>query len=138
MTPTYPLIHLAQLIEPKIGKRYLFLRKIDSHRYQWFKGKLEGDEEETGVMGLTVEDAMREAIQTWRKLPFRMINCGFRYTLPERDEHGMNALFHQMIASYSSMNGIYFDEGEGNNCFINFASQEARELWQQLKTLNKL
>lgn len=138
MNPSNKLIHVAQLIQPKTGWMHLFLRKIDSHRFTWFEGKIDGDERETEVMGLTVEDAMREAVRKWRKIPFRMINCGFRYTLPERDEHGMNALFHQMAASYSSMNGIYFDEDLGNNCFVNFASLEARDLWQNLKKQNKL
>lgn len=139
MNPPLPkLIHLARVIVPKTGLRYLFLRKKDSHEFIWTEGLLEGEEQETGISGLKLEDAMREAVRKWRKTPFRMINCGFRYTLPERDEHGINALLHQMIASYSSFNGIYFDEDLGSNCFVNFASLEAKDLWQCLKKQNKL
>jgi len=67
-----------------------------------------------------------------------MVNCGFRYTLPERDEHGYNALFHQMAASYATSNGVYFDEESGNNCFVNFASEEAKNLLKVLQTSKRL
>lgn len=139
MNDPYPkLIHLAQVQLPKQGLRYLFLRKKDTHDFFWSEGLIEGEEQDTGVSGLKLEDAMREGIRKWKKMPFRMIHCGFRYTLPERDEHGINALFHQMAASYASFNGIYFDPELGSNCFVNFASIEARDLWHRLRKLNKL
>lgn len=132
----YPkLIHVALLKYQK--PTYLFLRSKDQHTYVWFSDKGE-DEEETSVSAPTLYEAMEKANRHWRLEPFRMLNCGFRYTLPERDEHGINALFHQMASSYDSMNGIYFDPGEGNNCFVNFASQEAIALWRKLKKQGRL
>lgn len=135
---TFKLMHVARVEKPKEGHRYLFLRKVDPNRFVWFEQQPDGNEVETPIFGTNVEETIRLGNREWRHHPFRLINCGFRYTLPERDEHGINALFHQMIASYSSMNGIYFDEDLGCNCFINFASLEARELWQKLKLQNKL
>jgi len=88
-------------------------------------------EQATTVSGETVEEAMRLAARHWQKDSFTTVICGFRYTLPERDEHGINALFHQMVASYSSMNGVYYDEELGNNCFVQNASDEAIRLWKR-------
>lgn len=132
-TNTFPkLIHAARKMIPGDRVRYLLLRQVDPSRFVWYIEK-DQHEEATEVEGITIEEALRKARKQWQKESFRTVNCGFRYTLPERDEHGCNALFFQMIASYSSPNGVYFDEELGNNCFINFASMEARDLWQRLK-----
>jgi len=132
------LIHVAYLFLPKKGKRFLFLRKMDDHHYQWFQDDGLGNEVETGVGAPVVEEAMRLAQQEWKYNAFRTLICGFRYTLPERDEHGMNALFHHMVASYSTPTGVYFDEDLGHNCFVQFASIEARTLWQKLKEQKRI
>ena len=66
------------------------------------------------------------------------MHCGFRYTLPERDEHGLNALFNQMVASYSSSNGVYFEQELGHPCIVQNASIQARLLWKKLKQANRL
>lgn len=132
--PSHKLIHVARIQTPEC--RYLFLRRIDRDRLVWFEDIGITEEKETSVSGNTVGDALWNARRFWKEFGFRTVNCGFRYTLPERDEHGDNALFHQMIASYSSFNGVYFDEDLGHNCFINFASLEALALWKRvLKTL---
>lgn len=128
-----PLIHVALIQEFKSGKTLLFLRRLNEGHYAWFKDEGNGKESETPVWGPTIEEAIRLARLFWKEDAFRTIHCGFRYTLPERDEHGNNALFHQMIASYSSMNGIYFDDELGHNCVVHHASNEARSLWQQLQ-----
>jgi len=133
------LIHAAVIQKRGKGIIHLFLRKLDAHHYCWFEGSNDGQEEvETTVSGENVEEAIRLAIRHWAEDGFRTIKCGFRYTLPERDEHGINALFYQMTASYASPNGIYFDEDLGNNCFVNFASVEARDLFNILKQQNRL
>lgn len=132
------LIHVARIQPPKRGIQYLFLRKKDAHHYVWFQENEQGREEESGVQASTIEEAIRLASHHWKHQALRMVNCGFRYTLPERDEHGYNALFHQMALSYSSGNGIYFDEETGNNCFINFASDEAKNLLADLKKNKRL
>ena len=118
------LIHIA-VIQPH---RYLYLRQKDPHTFVWYDG-----EKETTVSGITIAEAIQKARKWWKEDSFRTLNCGFRYTLPERDEHGCNALFYQMAASYSAPNGIYFDEDLGHNCIVNAASQEALGLWREMK-----
>lgn len=132
------LIHLAKVILPKKGACLLLLRREDPVRYVWYEQHSTDQELETSLFAPTAEEAIRRAYMNWKDHFFRTINCGFRYTLPERDEHGNNALFHQMIASYASMNGIYFDEDLGHNCFVNFASDEAKTLWKELQSQKRL
>lgn len=127
------LIHVGRIAASGEQGKYLYLRKINPHSYSWF----EESEKETSVNAFTIEEALRLANRTWKSAYFRMVNCGFRYTLPERDEHGINALFYQMVASYTSFNGIYFDEEIGCNCFVQFASDEAKYLWKLLKANEK-
>lgn len=132
------LIHLAQIILPQKGPRLLLLRKEDAVRYAWYEEHAPSKESATPLFAPTAEEAIRGAYLNWKENFFRTINCGFRYSLPERDEHGNNALFHEMVASYSSMNGIYFDEDLGHNCFVNFASDEAKKLWKELQSQKRL
>lgn len=133
------LIHIGRILSHGTV-RYLLLRKKDPHTFAWFTEIDNGEEAEEPTPGDAphFEEAMRLARLHWKSHSFRTVNCGFRYTLPERDEHGINALFYQMAASYSSPNGVYFDEELGNNCFVNFASQEARDIWQRLKIQGRL
>ena len=111
-------IHVA-VIQPK---RYLLLRKRETELFHWFLTSPEFEkEEETQTQGTSCAEAIR------------LIHCGFRYTLPERDQVGSNALFWQMALSYNSPNGRYFDEEVGHLCYVDFASQEALEIWQKLR-----
>lgn len=133
------LIHIARIQSKGGGFKYLFLRKVDPQTFTWFEqNESNHSEMPTAISSTTVEEAIRLANREWSDSFIKPLNCGFRYTLPERDEHGNNALFHQMAASYASSNGVYFDEDLGNNCFINFASREARELMQTLKQEGRL
>ncbi len=139
MTPTTEaktskIIHIARIIADGGRVRFIFLRKREPAGFEWFEEVALGKENPTGVVGNTIEETIRLGVRQWRQRAYRNINCGFRYTLPERDEHGTNALFHQMAASQSSMNGVYYDEELGNNCFVQNASQEALDLWKRLKT----
>lgn len=122
------LIHAAKirLANRQIG--ILFLKQLEPFRFVWFQ-----EEKETEIWGGTCEEAMLAAYKKWRVEEFQPFNCGFRYTLPERDEVGSNALLHQMISSYNSMNGVYFDEELGSNCIVQNASSEARKLWKKLQ-----
>lgn len=132
------LIHIGRIyIEGQWS--YLFLRKNAHGHFTWFQEQNNLQNEiETPVSALTEEEALRLAPRYWRNQSFNTLICGFRYTLPERDEHGINALFHQMVASYSSSNGIYYDDELGNNCFVQNASDEALNLWKRLKDQKRL
>lgn len=134
------LIHVGKIEAKDPRGLYLFLRQISSEQFVWYQEIAHGESQEiqTEISGLTINEALHKARRHWRHESFRTLNCGFRYSLPERDEHGCNALFHQMVASYSSSNGIYFDDDLGHNCIIHFASQEAWILWQKLKNANRL
>lgn len=132
------LIHVARILANEGQKQFLFLRKISPREYLWYKEQADNTEIETDIKTETIEQALRQAARKWKNDAFCTVICGFRYTLPERDEHGMNALFHQMVASYSSMNGIYYDEELANNCFVQNASIEARQLWQRLQSQGRL
>lgn len=132
------LIHVARF-HSKGKWSYLYLRKNEHNHFIWHEEQ-ENDqkESETPLSAQSVEEAMRLAPRHWRNCSWHPIHCGFRYTLPERDEHGINAFFHQMAASCNSSNGIYYDAELGNNCFVQNASEEAITLWQKLKAQNRL
>jgi hypothetical protein len=127
------LIHVACIKVQNQGSVYLFLRQIEPYRYIWFREDILGVETETPIWGGTSEDALLSARQAWKSNEIRTLHCGFRYILPERDEVGTNALFHHMVSSYSSPNGIYFDEELGANCIVQNASIEARQFWKRLQ-----
>lgn len=124
---SFPLIHVAFISTCK-GRETVYLRMVEPYRFVWFVG-----DAETSIVGGNPEEAILLARKFWAKDHFRTLNCGFRYTLPERDEHGVNALYSQMVASYASMNGVYFDPDLGCNCFVQNASNEARALMKQLQ-----
>lgn len=127
------LVHAGRIQRRGKGSLYLFLRQITPQTYQWFKEEPPKEETPTSVMAFTIEEALRLAEHTWHQDGFRTVICGFRYTLPERDEHGTNALFHQMVASYSALSGVYFDEELSHNCIVHFASAEALSLYRRLQ-----
>lgn len=138
MTSTTPkveqplIIHAGKIILPGKGSVIVLLRKLAPEEYRWFE-YFNDEETPTNVAGINKEEAIQNARKAWVLSNFCTLNCGFKYTLPERDEHGMNALFYQMKASLQSFNGIYFDEEMGHNCFVQNASQEARDLMLKLK-----
>lgn len=121
----------------KNGRQRLFLREEAPKRYVWFEEN-NGVETPTGIFADTIQEAIRLANQTLKADYFTTFNCGFRYTLPERDEHGQNALFHQMLLSQSSFNGVYFDEELGNNCIVQNIPREAKDLINELKSTGRL
>ena len=96
-----------------IDEGYLYLRKIEPKVFKWFQ-----EEKDTGVQADRVTEAIRLAESQWKSKGFKLLNCGYVYTLPERDEHGNNALFSQMAKSLDSGNGVYFDEDLGHNCIV--------------------
>ena len=135
-----PLIHVGkyQPADNNGREQYLFLRQTAPDRYSWFVEASKGREVETDLFADTPEEALRAAHIEWKSHGFRTVICGWRYTLPERDEHGCNARFHHMVASYTTPTGVYFDEQLGHNCLVEAASQEALNLWHRLKEENRL
>lgn len=131
------LIHIAKIQAPKEGLRYLFLREDSDKKYCWYLDR-EGEEEKTDISGSSPSIAIRAAYKNWTDCAFRTLRCGRRFELPERDEHGCDALFHQMAASYSSSGGVYFDEQLSQSCVINNASDEALNLWKKLVQESRL
>lgn len=131
------LIHTAVIHDTHGYEHLLLLRKKEPQRFVWMEEK-NGKEIETPVSSNHIEEAIRLASRHWKNAGFRPFNCGFRYTLPERDEHGTNALFYQMAASYGASNGVYFDEDLSSNCFVQAASDEAKNLWHKLKSEGRL
>lgn len=134
----FKLIHVALIYKNPKGKYFLYLRRKETNQLVWFEENSNNEEIETEVSAYSTEEAIRLARNHWKNQAFRTLICGFRYTLPERDEHGMNALFFQMAASYNSSNGIYFDEDLGHNCFVQAASTEARNLLKTLTLQKKI
>lgn len=115
----------------------LFLRRLDPARYQWFIEK-EGKEEETDISNPVPEEAFRLAFRRWKEKDFIPLHCGYRYMLPERDEHGMPAYFEQMVKSINSSSGVYYDDTVGYNCIVNLIPTATRALYEKLKKENRL
>ena len=122
-------IHVARIQPNGPEPVYLFLRKI-GEKFCWMEG-----EKETEVIADTQEDAIRMAWKYWKpkNVAFRMVHCGFWFSLPEREEHGIPAMFNQMAASYSTPMGVYFDEQFGHQAAVKEASSEALDLWREIR-----
>ena len=103
----------------------LFLRSIND-KYIWHESDIATD-----IAGNSIEEAIFHANRTWTG--FMPLKCGFLYTLPERDEHGINALFYEMCLSYSAPDGRFFDPRRGCFCKVDFASDEALKLYRELR-----
>lgn len=126
------LMHVARIYTAGGVWRWLYLRKSAQGHYIWTAVDGEGQESDTPISADSAEEAIRLARRHWIDEFFDTLRCGFRFTLPERDEIGSNALFHQMVSSYSTMNGVYLDEELGHQCIVHDASQEALDLWKRL------
>ncbi len=131
----HKLIHVAKIFDSNKGWSWLYLRNTGKSGFVWFHQPNE-TEEATEIRGDNAETAIYNARQQWKDQFFTTLKCGFRFTLPERDEIGSNALFHQMYASYAIMNGVYFDEEVGHQCIVREASSEALNLMKTLQARN--
>jgi hypothetical protein len=130
------LIHVAKIYKEHEPIRFLYLREVEEGKFSW-KEEIESEEIDTGVTASSIDEAMQKAQKKWGIDYFKTLGCGYKYTLPERDEIGSPALFHQMVKSYSIPGGIYQDEDDGLSIVQN-ASQEALRLWHQLSSRGKL
>lgn len=131
--PASNLIHVAQIFDQG-APRYLFLRKIDAHRFEWF----DDSNKSISISAANPEEAIRLAWREWNFKHFRPLGCGYRYTLPERDEHGTPATFSQMALSLANPTGTYYDPDLGHNCIVNLIPTTTRALYDTLKAENKL
>lgn len=132
------LIHVAKLYRGRGGPQYAMLRQMNG-QLRWHLEQ--GDSEEaTDLSAESVDEALRLAQRRWRNEQFTPLHCGFRYDTTVRDEHGINAQFWEMVASYGAANidGSYYDEEAGHRCYVGFASDEARQLWHRLRSQNRL
>ncbi len=131
MPKTNNIIHIAEILPFKMDKQLLILKKCSHHEYEWYL-LIDGKENATNIKTETANQAIQLARKKWSLNSFRSIDCGKRFTLPERDEHGTPALYYQMKASYESLTGIYFDNDLGHNCIVKEASQEALDMMHHL------
>lgn len=130
------ILHVGSILSSNGRREYLFLlQEKDRPGYCWFTQKHLGDLQPTSCEGSSIDEALNFAAKKWKEDYFSLLHCGFLYALPIRDEVGTNALFSQMIASYSSPSGIYLDKALGHQCFVDYASQEALQLWHSLRHL---
>lgn len=131
------IIDIAKLDVPFEGNKYLLLRRLEPKGFAWF---LDNDDSEvpTGIVRDSIALAFQEGFSKFKMNSFRPVLSGFRYMLPERDEHGERATFSEMCRSYASSNGIYFDEALGHNCYVQNASLEALNLFRNFKKAGRL
>ena len=123
--PTSKLIHVGKIR----GSDYLFLHEELPNQFVWFD-----KDGKTDICADSIEEAIKQAHRKWKAHGFETLKCGFKYTLPERDEHGINAYFCDMVESFNSLQGAYFDPDFGHMCEVKNPSLEALQLWKKLKT----
>lgn len=108
----------------------LVLSKTPEGRYAW---KFLDRPSDVILKANTVQEAIRLGEKWGRDSGFKMQACGYLFTLPEREEHGNNALFSQMVKSLESPNGVYFDEGLGHLCVVHQIPIQARRLYERIR-----
>ncbi len=129
------LVHIAKVLDPSRGWQWIHLRNTGETGFIWYR---QNPEEPTSIKGDNAEEAIANARRQWKEQFFTTLKCGFRFTLPERDEIGTNALFHHMHASYAIMNGVYYDDELGHQCIVREASTEALDMMKRLQAENRL
>lgn len=132
------LIHVGHYLGPNGRLVALYLRQ-EGNRFRWYEER-GGEEVALDLSAETATEAIRLAAERFVDDDWRPLECGMRFNQSERDEHGSNALFHQMVASYSSshIEGNYFDEDTGHDCTVDQASEEALALWKRLQSEGRL
>lgn len=87
----------------------------------------------TDCLGENIGLACHFARMKWARYGFRTLRCGTLLTLPERDEVGSPALFHEMIQSLSISSGVVFDPGRGYSFRVDQISEEAIQFYKRIK-----
>ena len=114
------LIHVAQS-----DKGWMFLQETSPGHYQWFQG-----DEPTEIQAPSIQEAIRLGWKAFASQNFEPLLCGYKYTLPERDEHGAPTLFSDMVQSLNTPTGQYFDPASGHNYIVQNIPTRARELYK--------
>lgn len=104
------IIHLAQVFNGR--PRVLYLVKEEGC-FRWYDG-----ESPTELSAESLPEALRLAGKQYALQNFRMVHCGTKFTLPERDEHGAPATYQEMMKSLQSSNGVFQDEASGHACIV--------------------
>lgn len=99
------------------------LQEESPGQYTWYL-----NDQPTEAKGTSVPLAIREARRLFRHDNFQTLLCGTRFFLPDRDEHGENALFSEMVRSLASGNGQYFDPAYGQNAIVREIPIKSRDL----------
>ncbi len=121
------IIHIAR-VHLDEGKRYLYLKEIEAG-YGWFY-----EEGPALLEAPTIEEAISLASRHFKHHFFDFLNCGFRFQVTPRDEHGAPAFFRDMVASFSTPTGEYYDESKGHHYIVNNPSREALDFLKRLRS----
>lgn len=132
MSPIDPLIHVATIRPQGPREVYLFLRQLPNKRFCWFEERTKGREVATPLQASSLHEALHRGKQHWKKAHFQLVQCGFRFSLPERDEIGRPAFFSEMVLSYSSPTGSYSDPESGQPYEVTQAAQKSLHLMKLL------
>lgn len=128
------IIHIARLGSRSPKAVYLFLKKTEEGVFQWLRMAFPFTTgEKTEIAAGSIEEAMLLGSKRWKEEGFYPLACGFKFQLPSRDSIGSEVLFWQMVEGYSSPNGQYFDATLGCKVYVDFASEEALSMWNQIK-----
>ncbi len=110
------IIHKA-----RVNNKWIDLVEIEPAKYGWYEGDRSLDLN-AGSIPLAFSIA-RKAFPD-----FLPIAAGYKYTLPERDEHGKEALYCEAVKSLESPNGVFFDEKAGHNVVVHLIPQKTIDL----------
>lgn len=138
-TPTEaPIVHVGTIRPKGPKKEYLLLRKTQNQHFEWFAEGPNGQEVSCDLAAPTIQEAIRLAWRKWETQHFLPLNCGFRFTLPERDEIGRNAYFYEMVASFGTATGPYLDDKVDHMCTVTQPSREALDVMKRLQAAGRL
>lgn len=143
-----PFLHVGQLfgrlseifpeenlsLWPQEAKNWHLVLCKESESFQWFIYNIEDKTlVETSCKGPNIGQTCHLARLKWARWGFRTFRCGTLFTLPERDEIGSPALFHEMVQSLSNSSGVVFDSNRGYSYRVDQISEEAIRFYKTIK-----
>ena len=109
-----------------VNNKWIDLVEIEPGKYGWYEG-----EHSLDLNAASIPLAFVIARKAYPD--FNPIAAGYKYTLPERDEHGKEALYCEAVKSLESSNGVFFDEKAGHNVVVHLIPQKTIDLIRGLK-----